>query len=343
MSQALIESYPHRRAGHCGSGALRDLLEFHGLSYFDRPLSEGFTFGISGGLGFHYFELPELEPPLYLVGRTADLEHGLCTQLGIDLDLRRTDDPKEGWRWLRERLDRGRPTMVWADIKHLDYLRVRMHNTMHDVVVIGYDEEAGVAYVADNDRDEIQRCSLTSLAQARNSSAFPGPNRHATWLMDFPGRLPPARDAITGALASAVANMRGAGAPIGGTDGVSGLAGVDALAASFPRWPELFGEKLGAALSGLRIFIVKAGTGGAMFRSLQAEFLHDAARLLADGVLASAAETYTRLSETWVELARVAKEAESASAVEDGSVHVEQIAALEREGVEAMERWLAGT
>jgi hypothetical protein len=264
MRRAVIESYPHRRAGHCGSGAFRDLLEFHGLSYLEEPLSEGFAFGLSGGLGFHYFELPELEPPIYLVGRTADLERGLCAHLGIELDLRRTDDATEGWRWLREELARGRPTMVWADIKHLDYLNVRMHNTMHDVVVVGYDEAEGVAHIADNDRDEIQRCSLESLARARNSDAFPGPNRHATWVMDFPPSLPPPREAIGAALGSAVANMRGSGEPIGGPNAASGLDGVAAFATSVPRWPELFGEKLAAALSGLRIFIVKAGTGGAM-------------------------------------------------------------------------------
>ena len=216
VGQAVVDNYTHRRAGHCGSGALRDLLEFHRLSYSSEPLSEGMVFGLSGGLGFHFFELPELDPPLYLVGRTADLEHGLCHNLDIDLDLRQGDDPQEGWRWLREALDRGKPTMVWADIKHLDYLRVRMHNTMHDIVVVGYDEEQGIALVADNDRDQIESCALDSLAQARNSSAFPGPNRHATWLMEFPERLPDLRRAATLALSSAVANMRDAGQPIDG-------------------------------------------------------------------------------------------------------------------------------
>ena len=50
--------YPHRRAGHCGSGAFRDLLEFHGLSWTDAPLSEGMAFGLGAGLGFAYVELP---------------------------------------------------------------------------------------------------------------------------------------------------------------------------------------------------------------------------------------------------------------------------------------------
>ena len=340
MGRASIDDYTHRRAGHCGSGAFRDLLEFHRLSYSSEPLSEGMVFGLSGGMGFHFFELPELDPPIYLVGRTADLERSLCLHLDIDLDLRQGDDPGEGWRWLRDALDRGAPTMVWADIKHLDYLRVRMHNTMHDIVVTGYDEEAGLAFVADNDRDRIESCSLESLAQARNSKAFPGPNRHATWLMDFPETLPDLPGAVALALRSAVANMRDAGQPIGGPNGAGGLDGVDAFAASYPTWPELFGSRLGAALKGLRIFIVKAGTGGAMFRSLQGRFLLEAGELLEDRQLIILGGLYTSLSAAWERLGESAADDDPRSGLELGLPQVHQIARLERRGVEAMERWL---
>lgn len=106
----------------------------------------------------------------------------------MTLDFRQTDDPDEGWAMLRSELDAGRPTMIWADIKHLDYLRVWMHNTMHDIVACSYDLDEGVALIADNDRDELQRCNLESLARARNSKALPGPNRHATWAMRWPDR-----------------------------------------------------------------------------------------------------------------------------------------------------------
>ena len=147
-----VAQFPHRISGHCGSGAFRDLLEFHGLSWNGEPLSEGMVFGLSGGIGCFYYELGEMDPPLYLVGRTGGLERGVCDHLGIDLDLRRTDDGDEAWRWLRDELDAGHPTMVNADIQELDYLRVKLSNTMHDIVVTGYSAEEGVALIADNDR-----------------------------------------------------------------------------------------------------------------------------------------------------------------------------------------------
>lgn len=340
--QTIVHSFPHRRAGHCGSGALRDLLEFHRLSYDTEPFREGAVFGLAGGLGFFYAALPGIQPPIYLVGRTADLERDFCAHLGVELDLCQTDDADEGWAALRGEIDAGRPTMVWADIKHLEYLRVRMHNTMHDIVVCGYDLADGVAFVADNDRDELQRCSLESLARARDSSAFPGPNRHATWVMRWPSELPAARTAVTRAIGRAVENMAGPAQPVLAGTGAGGLAGVDRFAREYEGWPGQFGDDLGAVLRGLAVFIVKAGTAGAMFRSLHADFLFDAARWLDDEELDELGATYAALSERWRLLAAsVQGEDDPVAAHDAGRNHVTHIAALEHRGVEEMQAWLA--
>ncbi|MEA2466236.1 MAG: hypothetical protein QOJ57_362 [Thermoleophilaceae bacterium] len=329
-------------AGHCGSGAFRDLLEFHGLSWFDEPMSEAMAFGLGGGLGCFFYELPEMDPPLYLVGRGGGLERGVCEHLEIDLDLRRTDDPDEAWAWLRDELDAGRPTMVNADIKELDYLRVKLSNTMHDIVVTGYDEGEGVALIADNDREEIQRCAIESLQRARGSQGFPGPSHHATWVMRFPERLPDARVAIERAVRQSATNMTEGAEALAGLEPGCGLDHVDRLAASYPEWPERYGsERLAKALGGLWVFIVKAGTGGAMFRSLQAGFLRESSELLDDARLAQAADVYERLAAEWVALAGAAAGARTGDPVaahEAGVPHLEAIARLEREGAEAMTR-----
>jgi hypothetical protein len=332
---------PHRRAGHCGSGALRDLLEFHGLSWGAEPLSEGMVFGLGAGLGFAYVELPGMDPPLYLVGRTGALERDVCANLGIDLDLRQTDDPAEGWRVLREALDAGEPTMVWADIRHLEYLRVRLQMTMHDIVITGYDETEGVAFVADNDRDEIQRCSLAALARARNSDGFPRPNRHGTWLMDFPARLPHPKETVRRAIVAAVANMHTGGESLEAPSDALGLAGAATLAAGFAGWPDRFGDRLPAALRGLHVFVVKAGTGGALFRSLHARFLQDAAELLDDAGLRAAGAIYDELAGAWVAAAEAAGADDTPERAHAAAApHVARAAELEAAGVAAMERWL---
>ncbi|HWH44455.1 MAG TPA: BtrH N-terminal domain-containing protein [Thermoleophilaceae bacterium] len=332
-----VIDFPHRRAGHCGSGALRDLLEHRGLNYGSGPLPEGVAFGLAGGLGFLYLEIPEADPPIYLVGRTGDLERDIATNLGFGLEVVSTDDEQEGWSLVRNEVDAGRPPMVWADIMHLDYLRVRMHNTRHDIVVVGYDEDAGIAYIADNDRDEIQCCSLESLARARNSAAFPGPNRHTTFLYDWPDRLPDPRRAVAAGLRRAIANMTDDdGRPLAGLSGAPGLAGVDRFVSAYAGWPGRLGERLPDALRALRVFIVKAGTGGAMFRSLHAEFLRYFADLLNDPGLAATARTYEELAAAWQRLADAVSDEDHAA----GVAVVLEIRDLEHAGVDLAEGWL---
>lgn len=332
----LRETFAHTKAGHCGSGSLRDLLAFHRLDYGAGPLSEGAAFGLGGGLGFLYLDVPQLRPPVYLVGRTASLEEDIARHLGIGLDIRETDDPAEGWAWVRDAVDAGQPPLILADIQELEYLRVRMHNTRHSIVIVDHDEDAGLVWIADNDREELQACSMASLAAARASTGFPGPNHHRVYVYDWPQALPDPRDATRAAVTSAVANMRVGGDPLAGLPGSTGLAGVEAFAAAYARWPGTFGEDLAGALKGLWVFIVKAGTGGAMFRSLHADFLRDLGAVLGDAGLAEAAARYDALAAAWVALAQTADAGDHAGGLD----LVAEIARREREGVAAMERWL---
>lgn len=160
----MSHDYPHRVAGHCGSGALRDLMEWAALGWDGAP-GEGLVFGLSGGLSFMYTRTPALEPPIYFVGRNADMEQLACRRLGISADARRTDNPDEGWRWITEELDAGYPVLIHADIAELPYLRVRLSNTRHSIVVVGYDQGRGIAWLADNDREAIQEVPLDALAR----------------------------------------------------------------------------------------------------------------------------------------------------------------------------------
>lgn len=127
QSRRVLLKYPHRMAGHCGSGALRDLLEWAGLGWQEVP-GEGLVFGMGGGLAFTYLRLAGLTPPVYLVGRSSDLEVDLLARLGAEVDVRETDDPVVGWEWVRSELQHGRPVMVWADIAELPYLNVRLQD-----------------------------------------------------------------------------------------------------------------------------------------------------------------------------------------------------------------------
>lgn len=317
MTRVLLD-YPHRRAGHCGSGAVRDLTEWAGLGW-NGPPQEGLVFALGGALGFAYLRVPGMVPPLYLVGRGGDLELDVLRRLGADVEFRQSDDPVLGWRWVVDELDAGRPVMVWADIAKLPYLRVRLQMSRHDIVVVGYDDDSGTAFVADNDRDDIQEVPYEALAEARSSTAFPVPTRHATFAAQWPDSLPDLAVIAREAFAASVHAMLAGGddlvdlstLPPGGLAG-SGLAGIHAFADDVASWPErLDAPEVESLLRVLPVFIERAGTGGGLFRLLQSQGCAQVAELLGPPEAAEAAAAAAKCATAWQSLAREAVSDES--------------------------------
>jgi hypothetical protein len=306
VSVSAVAAFPHRRGDHCGSCSLAVLAEHHGLGWEAGALTEADVFGIGGGIGLVYCDYDVLGVPFYVLGRSETLESDFCDNAGARLDLRRTDDPQIGAAWLHDEVTAGRPTIVYADIKHLDYLDVQMSNANHAVVVTELDEAAGEAVISDFDRDELERCSLASLAAARASDGFPRPAHHATFVIDFPTRLLPARE----------------------------------LESNVASWGGLPADELQALLYRIWFCVARAGTGGALFRSLEADFLARAARVLDDADLAAAASLYGEIAAGWRTVADAVRgdsPERSHRAVRFG---LRRVIAQERQGVDALAAWL---
>lgn len=344
MSHVLLD-YRHRSAGHCGSGALRDLMDWAGLGWGGPP-AEGLVFGLGGGLDFSYLRVPGLVPPVYLVGRGGDLEVDLLGRLGARVDLRRTDDPVLGWQWVRDELDAGRPVMVWADIAELPYLRVRLQMSRHDIVVVGYDDDEQIAYVVDNDRDDVQQVPYDALARARSSRAFPMPTRHATFVVEWPSEPPDLGATAAEAFAASALALRTGGPDLvdptllpGGSVMGTGLDGVQMFADDVGRWPELWDDTtLESALRALPVFIEKAGTGGGLFRLLQATACHDVARRTGSSAVRAAGEAYDRCSAAWSELGASAVSPLSLTRrARDAAAVAQSLPALERVAADALQ------
>jgi hypothetical protein len=155
--------------------------------------------------------------------------------------------------------------------------------------------------------------------------------------MRFPDELPDPREAVARGIRQAVANMREAGEALAGIGPGNGEDHVAGFAESYERWPDLFADRLERALRGLWVFVVKAGTGGAMFRSLQADFLRESAELLADDAIGAAARVYEEVAAEWVALADAVRDGDHGA----GQPHVAAIARLEQDGVAALEACVA--
>ncbi len=329
----------HRVAEHAASGALRDLLEFHRLSYAPDPLSEGAVFGLSGALDLRLRISGAAIPTIDLVGRAPALELELCRHLGIGATWHETSDPEAAWRLLRDELAAGRPTLVRADAGELGYRPASRHDTRHVVVVTGHDADAGIVWVADGAFPEPRTCSVESLAAARASTGWPGPARHGLLQIAGAVRLAEPGVAIAAALHRVVGAMRRPPQPEHPHER-TGLAAVDALAAAWPALPETAGSGLGATLAALRFRIRDGGTGGALYRSLQARFLHDAAALLGSPQLGHAALVCDDLSDAWRTLAAAIDSEDPELSHRVCAPWVQRISALEHEHVAAIEEHL---
>ena len=78
--RVLIEDYRNLTAGHCGSGAMRNLI-YH---YCGLDLEEGVVFGLGAGLDTVYFSYDQQHPPFMLFGRGSSMEADLAETLGMD-------------------------------------------------------------------------------------------------------------------------------------------------------------------------------------------------------------------------------------------------------------------
>jgi hypothetical protein len=328
--------FHHRVADHAASGALRDLLEHHRASYAPEPLSEGAAFGFAGAMDLSVRMARGAVPTIDVDGRAQSLELDACLHLGLDAEWHATDDPGAGWERLRRELEDGLPVLLRADVADLDYYDDRPHDTRHAVVVTDCDVQAGVVWVADRYFADPQRCTLSSLAAARASRGWPEPARHGLLRVRRPARLAEPKAAVRAALARVVQSMR---APIsnGHPHMRSGLAALDGLADAWPRLPELAGSRLGQTLAALRFRIRDGGTGGALYRSLQARFEHDAAALLGAPELGRAALVCDDLADAWRAFAAALDDEDPQEAHAVSAPWLERVRALEHRHVEALE------
>ncbi|EON24231.1 hypothetical protein CF8_1786 [Nocardioides sp. CF8] len=341
-SDAVVVPYPHRRGGHCGSGAMRDLLEWAGLGW-EGPPDEGLVFALSGSLDLSYVRNAALMPPVYLVGRGGDLETDLPTRLGAVVTVHATDVPQVGWTYVRDAVRAGRPALVWADIAELPYLRVRLQMSRHDIVVIGYDDVQQLAHVVDNDRDEVQLVPYEALARARSSQGFPVPTRHTYFDIAWPDSLPDLATVARAAFAQAAVSMTTSTGPsiVTGRDtatGATGLAAVDLFAEDLARWPEVFpDEVLDLVLQGLSAFVEKAGTGGGLFRRLLSSGAADIARLTGDVRASEVANAAHLCAETWSLVASLGRqEGPAKGRTEQAALAAAALPSLERDLVTAL-------
>ncbi len=273
--KTLIEDYRNLPAGHCGSGAMANLI-YH---YTGLDLPEGVIFGLGAGIDAIFFSYDHEEAPFMLFGRNSSMEADLATTLGLDYSMQMEADDDKAWELVRAEVEAGKPTLLSGDIFYLDYRDFKVHFPAHKFVLLGFDEEAGETYIADRIRPEAETCSMQALRLSRNPpvgiSTFnewdkfsSGAQRHS---------MP---DACGLALKMAVERMQGIdssqkelmGAAQGGGGAVeTGLKGLLAFSKALPGFVEH--TNASGCAQYVDNAIIKYGTGGGFFRDHYAAFM----------------------------------------------------------------------
>lgn len=330
MSVAI--EYPHRLAGHCASGAFRDLFEYRGYLDDGRPLSEAMIFGLGAGLDLMFLPQPAPRMPFYLGGRGPRFEESLIARIGGSITRRSEPDSDAAWAWVRDKLDRGEPVPMVGDCQKLEYLHTRTSMPQHVIVATGYDDTH--ALIADNDREQIQRCSLASLREARAATGFPLPAMNVTFEIDWPAAIPALDALILPAIAETVRWMRH-------PDGIPvmlfgrhsfGLAAMERLAHAARSWLSQGVAQPTAHATMLWIAIEKGGTGGGLFRRLYRDFLAEAHDRVPSLALARARDHYAQLERDWTAVGRTC----GAGRFDGVARQIIDLVEAEREGVERL-------
>lgn len=288
-------SVTHRPGRHCGSSAIRDLLEFHGLN-----LSEAMCFGLGSGLGITYLTMPEGPIRFMTHVRSLDFESRVFEALGEPFRWETYDSEPEAADALDVLLDDGRPALLLTDIFHLDYFGSRTHFPGHAIVAWKRDPENKQVFVTDTERPDLIPVDRSTLARARFS--YLPPFTHNANL--YAPREVHA-DRVTAPMI--VSAIRENASLLLSNDANSGIHAIETWRKDLPRWVTQ-GDWRWTTRFAYQV-IEKRGTGGGGFRAIYAEFLGEAAELDKSIERLKLAGLMRESARRWTELANVFRQA----------------------------------
>jgi len=272
---------------------MRDLFEYYGF-----PMSEAMAFGLDATMGFGFFDttgqtsfIPTSDIPFFLGGKQGKIEPNslACRLLGITLRKQSFTNADKAWEESKSLLNQSIPLLIRVDIAYMPYEDFdeemeEAHFGGHAVVLGGYDEEKGIAYLGDTEFEGFQEVSIDILKKARSSTYGPKflhpNNTQFSMTRRVDGKHPPLAAGVKLAIQQVVNNML---CPSTNTNGIQGLK---QFANSLLTWGEKLNKTIknskGKEISLAQLmfelthgYIETWGTGGGSFRKLYKEFLEE--------------------------------------------------------------------
>jgi len=265
MSGAEYHKHTHRPGRHCGSSAIRDLLEFHGLN-----LTEAFCFGLGAGLGITYVEIPNSDTPFIVHVRSMGFEEAVFSTLGVPFHWESWQDKEDAAKALDGYLDAGRPALLLTDIYHLPYFKSSTHFPGHAIVAWQRTDDGKTVLVSDTERPELLKVPRDKLALARFSLTPPFIHHGSLFAPeDISVEISP--EQIKSAIIRNAQTLKDG-------DKNQGIEALNTWINDLHRWKDF--EKWPWLLRFAYQVIEKRGTGGGGFRTMYAEFIDEAEEVI---------------------------------------------------------------
>ena len=287
-------AFPHRQTAHCESGAISNLLTYHGL-----PISEAMAFGIGGGLFFGYLPFIRINGLPLTTFRTTpgSIIKRVSKRLGIGMTQSTYRDQGRAMAELDRHLEQGVPVCLQTGVYWLPYFppALRFHFNAHNLVAYG--KEGDDYLISDPVIGEPVICAAADLLRARFAQGALAPKGKMYHIASVPSHLDLA-PAIKQGIREVCRAMLSVPLPLLGT------WGIRTLAKQVERWPAKLGERRAILYLGNLIRMQEEiGTGGGGFRFIFAAFLQEAAAVLGDDRYLEMSLRMTTIGDIWREFA----------------------------------------
>ena len=273
------------------------------MRFWNKDWSEALCFGLARGLGVFYVKSPYLAASRVLMTRAPNLEERFFNSLDIPFKWKQAKDDEAAWKDTKSDVDAGLPALLQTDLYYLDYYNSKTHFNRHAVLLWGYDEEAGLAYVSDTDREGLMDVPLESLAKARTSKYMPGPVQYDWFPMEDLQLKGSVEDVVLNAVKLCAVELLG---PSSERPGLVGLNALREMARDLPNWGEADDWNWCARFA--YQIIEKRGTGGSAFRGMYAEFLSEVEQMHPSVAGLNLSDRMEEIARNWSALATLLKD-----------------------------------
>ena len=296
----MIEGYPNARKRHCETGSFVSMMEYYGFE-----ISEPMAFGIGSGLYFLYTPFLKMENTIYPIFRSwpVTVVQNAAKRLHLPYHEKRfRNHPEKATAALDALVAKGIPVGVVVNVKGLKYFNMtgnEVNFNGHILTVLG--KEGSVYTVADTDNrltsDELMTMEQSVLENIRFASGVAAPHGHMFYFDPLPkdfSKQVDFKQAVVAGLKETCHNMLSIPFPYFGTKG------MHYFAKDMRKWEQKYEHRqICIRLLWYYRVIERAGTGGAGYRFIYADFLSEAAALFENATMSECASLMEKVAEQW--------------------------------------------